>query len=95
MHVTIAFHHSRPEFIDDFLRYLNKVAEKVRNVPGLINIECFKEVGSDRLVVVGVWESAINFEEALPELLSLNHMRKLEWTIIPDELIRLDQPALQ
>jgi quinol monooxygenase YgiN len=92
MHVTIAFHYSRPEYVNDFLRYLNKVTEHMRKAPGLINIEGFKEVGSDRLVAVGVWESATAFDEALPELISLNHLRRPEWTIRPDELIRLEQP---
>jgi quinol monooxygenase YgiN len=93
MHVTIAFHYSRPEFVNDFLHYLHKVSENVRKAPGLINIEEFKEVGSDRLVAIAVWESATAFEEALPELLSLNHLRRTDWTIRPDELIRLEQPA--
>lgn len=88
MYLTIAFHYPHPEHTDEFLAFMGRVGEAMRDTPGLLSIEGGRH-DATRLIAVGRWESRAAFEAALPKLMSVPG-RLPEWSARDDEVFFLE-----
>jgi quinol monooxygenase YgiN len=84
---AIAIHHATPEHTDDFLAFMHRVIDHVGRAPGLIEFTAWREGGGSRLMGVSRWESAADFQAALPLIMGLSGERRPEWSQREDELI--------
>ena len=89
MFLAIAIHHAAPDHIDDLLGHMNRVAENVKGVPGLLEFQCLRESDGTRLVGFSRWESQASFEAALPQIGQFSEQRHPDWSTQPDELLML------
>ncbi|WP_345763061.1 antibiotic biosynthesis monooxygenase family protein [Diaminobutyricibacter sp. McL0608] len=92
MFVTLAFHHPRPEHLDDFAAFMKRVEDGMRGTDGLLSLESFRDDGSGDLVAIGRWQSAAHARAGVPRLLSIGG-RAADWTERPDDLYQLIQTA--
>jgi quinol monooxygenase YgiN len=88
---AVAIHHPRPEHVEDFAAFMRRVTEAVGEPPGLIEFHSWREAEGGRLVGLSRWESQQAFVDALPQIMSLAHERRLEWSERPDELLLLEE----
>jgi quinol monooxygenase YgiN len=88
MFLTLAVHHPKPEHVDDFLAFMKRVEVEMKNTPGLLSIESFRDVDAPRLVAIGRWESAEAAAAGVPRLLGIGG-REDAWSAAPDEVFRL------
>jgi len=91
MFVTVAIHHPKREHADEFLAFMHRVQDMVADAPGLIEFRSWRDTSSDRLVGMARWESEDAFRAALPQVMSLSHDRKDEWSERPDDLLTLTE----
>jgi heme-degrading monooxygenase HmoA len=91
MFQAIAFHHAKPEYVDDFLAFMRKVAAGVDGSPGLLEFNCWHESGTSRLFGLSRWESQEAFQAALPTIMQFRSERKPEWSSAPDEVLTAEQ----
>jgi quinol monooxygenase YgiN len=87
---AIAVHHARPEHAADFLAFMHRVIEHVGAAPGLIEFTAWREGQGSRLVGLSRWESAADFQAALPLIMGLSGERRPEWSERDDELLVLE-----
>jgi heme-degrading monooxygenase HmoA len=92
MFQAIAIHHARPEHADEFLAFMQRVIAHVGQAPGLIEFTGWREPQGNRLFGFSRWESAADFEAALPRIAALSHERREEWCDREDEVL-LFEPA--
>ena len=84
----MVFHHPKTEHRDDFLGFMNQVAARMQGTPGLLSIESFRELDSDRLVAIGRWDTPEDAAAGIPRLMAIGG-RDPSWTDEPDEILRL------
>jgi len=87
---AIAVHHAKPEHADAFLAFMHRVIDHVGQAPGLIEFTAWREAQGSRLVGLSRWESAADFDAALPLIMGLSGERSPEWSEREDELLLLD-----
>jgi quinol monooxygenase YgiN len=87
MFQAIAIHHAKPEHVDAFLAFMQRVIDRVGEAPGLIEFRGWRDVQSSRLMGLSRWESAEAFEQALPTIMSMTPERRPEWSDRPDEVL--------
>ncbi len=57
----MAFHYPKPEYRNDLLRWIHRVAVALRAQPGLLELADFDDATNGRIVAVSIWESAEHF----------------------------------
>jgi heme-degrading monooxygenase HmoA len=87
MFQAIAVHHARPEHVDDFIAFMDRVRAAVGQPPGLIEFTGWRHGDDPTLVAVSRWESEADFRAAVPLIMSLGHERRDEWSSRPDDLL--------
>jgi len=92
MFLTIAIHHPRPEYIEDFLAFMARTEIAVEGAPGLLEFRSWREAGGGRLVGLARWESQAAFQAAMPLIMSGTADRQEEWSERPDDLLMLTEP---
>lgn len=60
-YLFMAFHHPKPEYRDDLLRWIARVGAALRAQPGLLELADFDDPMNGRIVAVSIWESAEAF----------------------------------
>jgi hypothetical protein len=86
--ITMVFHHPKPSHREDFLAFMHQIEQEMAGTPGLVSIESFRDLDSDRLVAIGRWESPEDATAGIPRLLTIGG-RDPGWTDQPDEVFRL------
>ena len=88
MFVTLAFHHPRPEHLEDFAAFMKRIEAGMQGTDGLLSIESYRDAGSGDLVAIGRWHSAEQAQAGVPKLLAIGG-RVADWTDRPDDLYQL------
>ena len=88
---AIAIHHATPEHTDDFLAFMHRVIAHVGEATGLVEFTAWREGAGGRLMGVSRWESAADFQAALPLITSLAPERREEWSERPDDVLLLEE----
>ena len=57
----MAYHHPRPEYRDELLRWIERVGATLKAQPGLLELADFDDPVNGRIVAVSIWESAEHF----------------------------------
>ncbi len=86
MFQAIAIHYAKPEHVDEFVDFMHRVIAKVGDAPGLIEFTGFRAAQGSTLWGFSRWESAEDFQNALPLISSLSAERREEWSEKPDDL---------
>jgi quinol monooxygenase YgiN len=92
MFVAVAIHHPEPEYVEEFLAFMDRVRAAASDAPGLIEFRTWRDTLTNRLVGLSRWESDEAFSRAMPQIMSLSHERRPEWSAQPDDLLLLTTP---
>ncbi|HKT40637.1 MAG TPA: hypothetical protein VJR48_19870 [Ktedonobacterales bacterium] len=57
----MAFHHPKPEYRADLLRWIERVSAALKAQPGLLELADFDDPEHGRIVAVSMWDSAEHF----------------------------------
>ena len=87
MFQAIAIHHAKPEHAADFLSFMHRVIDHVGQAPGLIEFTAWREAEGSRLFGLSRWESAADFQAALPLIMGMGDERRPEWSEREDEVL--------
>lgn len=87
MFQAIAQHHPKPEHVDDWLAFMDRVVAATEGADGLLELTTWREPGDARLMGISRWTSAEAFQAALPMIMSLSHEHDPAWDAAPDVLI--------
>ena len=91
MFQALVLHHAVPEHRADFVAFMHRVMDAVRDAPGLLEFTAW-DAQAGPLVAISRWQSAEAFEQALPTILAFASERRPEWSDRDDDLF-LGVPA--
>lgn len=90
MFQAVAIHHAVPEHREAFVAFMQRVIDATAGAPGLLEFTGFAEPGGTRLFGFSRWESAEDFQAALPTIMALAPERRPEWSDREDEVLVME-----
>lgn len=61
-YLFMAYHHPKPEYRSDLLRWIQRVGAALRSQPGLVELVDFDDPANDRIIAISIWESEEHFQ---------------------------------
>lgn len=86
MVIHLAVHFPKPEHADDLLASMKRLDAASTGAPGLVQMNAWRDAGSDRLVGLAIWESREAWEAEAPLIFETvaNDPLTEWWTQPPD-----------
>jgi hypothetical protein len=92
MFTHIAIHYPRPEYRDQLIASMKRVAAAAEGLDGLVRIGPWREASGDRLVGLSMWESKAAFDAAGPAIFAAVAADPFDlWESQPPESFYLDE----
>jgi heme-degrading monooxygenase HmoA len=93
MFVHLAIHHPKPEYADDLLASMLRVDAAARGATGLIQMGAWRDVRSDRLLGLALWESPEAFQASAERIFAVVADDPFDrWLEQPPDVFHLTQP---
>jgi heme-degrading monooxygenase HmoA len=90
MFVHMAIHHPKPEYAADLLASMHRVGAAAQGTPGLIEIDAWRDTGSDRLLGLARWESEADYQAASEAIFAVVADDPFDvWCELPPEVFHL------
>jgi quinol monooxygenase YgiN len=92
--LNFAIHYPKPEHVEDLLGAMYRLADAVRDVPGLLQMAAFHDELNDRILAVSIWDSAAAFQAAGPRMMPIISQTPFDsWERKPREITAVTEAA--